>query len=454
MKEEDNWFPIKQALQKDGESIVKADKRDLSRYLEARMGDHLMTNFQCDNCHFRNIQKRDPLPGEIAKDNVLMTCIRRANLDALWSKEKGTVEANQREVVHMIRRCHDLGINPSIVFPQKRPFPLKDIQFMSLAASMVLRSLDAGKNDKYVQFNTVRHMRSSAHNYWKSSVNEEQTAVTLKGSPKMVTSNSPTNSEWFEKFVIGYHKRVGDVIKPDLAISNELMHALMKEFSTQWSEVCGDRAQEKDVIFPALFAILSYCGSLRGEETTLLDLKSTRENTISGLAHPSKPHVVITLTGRFKNEVGVLSHNIPLVEKTSSGLEIRVWLERMLDWYGESRSGYVFRDGQGNRVHTNHYAHSIFNVLRYIQTSGRADHKGLIDPSVDVNEDFGMARSFRRGSDSRALDMDLDTTTIEMINRWRTTEGAKGKAAKLRMIAKYADVRLVVGRFLKYSECM
>ena len=452
--EDENWFPIKKGLSNDSESIVKEDARDRGKYLSARAGDHLMTNFQCDLCHFRNIQKRDPIRDEVAKDNVLLTCIRRANLDALWSKESGTVEANQREIVRMIGKCRELGIPPSVMLPPKRPFPLRDVQFMGLAAVMVFRSLDAGKNDKFVQFNTVRHMRSSAHNYWKSSVNDEQTAVALKGSPKMVTSNSPTNSEWFEKFIIGYHRRVGDVVKPDLAISNELMGALMKDFERDWVSASGSREDEGAVLFPALFAILSYTASLRGEETTLLDLKATRENTVSGLSHPSKPHVVITLTGRFKNEVGVLSHDIPLVEKTSSGLTIRVWLERMLDWYGPNRSGYVFRDDQGNRVRTNHYAPDIFERIKNIQNSGLPEHKGLVDASVDVAEDFGMARSFRRGSDSRAIDMDLDVTTIELINRWRTTEGAKGKAPKLKMMAKYADIRLVVNRFLKYSENM
>ena len=434
--------------------MVEEDERESWRFLKARTGDHLMTNFQCDLCHFRNIQKRNPQENLIAKDKVLMVCIRRANLDALWSKEPSTVEANCREVVRTIVKCRDLGFSPSVIFPPKISFPLKDIQCMGLAAAMVHRSLDPGKNEKYVQFNTVRSMRSCVHNFWKSSVSKEQTSVSVKGTTKLVSSDSPTNSEWFEKFMVGYHRRVGDVSKPDLAVSNEVMNALMVEFEKSWSACLGNREKEREVIFPALYALLSYVASLRGEETTLLDLKSTRENTRVGLSHPSRPHVVITLTGRFKKETGVLSHNIPLVERTSSGLEIRVWLERMMDWYGEDRSGYVFRDANGKRIKTNHYAPDILQKLKDIQDSESPTHVGLIDQSVDVFEDYGMSRSFRRGSDSRAIDMDLDTTTIELINRWRSTEGAKGKTASLKMIHRYADIRLIVGRYLKYSEKM
>jgi hypothetical protein len=34
--------------------------QDKHNYRKARNGDFLMCAFQCDLCHFRNIQKRDP----------------------------------------------------------------------------------------------------------------------------------------------------------------------------------------------------------------------------------------------------------------------------------------------------------------------------------------------------------------------------------------------------------
>ncbi len=39
--------------------------------------------FQCELCWYRNIEKREPVPG---RDDLYLTCIRRANLDAMLGK--------------------------------------------------------------------------------------------------------------------------------------------------------------------------------------------------------------------------------------------------------------------------------------------------------------------------------------------------------------------------------
>jgi hypothetical protein len=68
-------FPIKRAMDPDGEGIV--DEKDVGRFLKARAGDHFMCQFQCDLCHFRNIQRRNPVVGNI-KDSLSLRCIWRA----------------------------------------------------------------------------------------------------------------------------------------------------------------------------------------------------------------------------------------------------------------------------------------------------------------------------------------------------------------------------------------
>jgi hypothetical protein len=45
-------------LDDNGEELV--DPSEASRFKEARAGDHLMTQFQCELCHFWNIRARDP----------------------------------------------------------------------------------------------------------------------------------------------------------------------------------------------------------------------------------------------------------------------------------------------------------------------------------------------------------------------------------------------------------
>ncbi len=68
-------FRSKRAFDMDKEGVVAEDVQEQKRFIEARAGDHLMIEFQCDVCHFWNIQQQDPDLKE-AKDYLLMVCIQ------------------------------------------------------------------------------------------------------------------------------------------------------------------------------------------------------------------------------------------------------------------------------------------------------------------------------------------------------------------------------------------
>ena len=65
----------------DGEVVI--EEKDKMRFLAARDGDHLVTPFQCELCHFHNIMERDP-QDNLASDVRLLKLFRRASLDAFW----------------------------------------------------------------------------------------------------------------------------------------------------------------------------------------------------------------------------------------------------------------------------------------------------------------------------------------------------------------------------------
>ena len=46
--------------------------------------------FECDLYHFCNVDKRDPIPGNV-KDGFTLFGIYRTCLDAMWSRETSTV---------------------------------------------------------------------------------------------------------------------------------------------------------------------------------------------------------------------------------------------------------------------------------------------------------------------------------------------------------------------------
>jgi hypothetical protein len=100
-------FPVAKPTDEDG--VVVLDAGDELRFMEARDGDFLLTPFQCDLCHFRNLQDRDPIQN-LPQDARLLKLIRRANLDALWSREPGTVNSNLLLCKQGSRIAKSLGI--------------------------------------------------------------------------------------------------------------------------------------------------------------------------------------------------------------------------------------------------------------------------------------------------------------------------------------------------------
>jgi hypothetical protein len=131
--------PIRVKTDEDGELLE--DEDDAERFVTARPGDHLMVPFQCKLCHFQNISKRDPEQGNPVDQEVL-DFMRRANLDAFRSCEKGTVLSNLKELMQVEKMSFRLGL-PS-VFPPMGPWPLADTQGMGAAIAVIDRSLDKG----------------------------------------------------------------------------------------------------------------------------------------------------------------------------------------------------------------------------------------------------------------------------------------------------------------------
>ena len=147
-------FPVLQVWDLDKHLLgpETLEEEDPRQFRWAREGDHLMCPFQCNQCHFMNIQKRRL--GVRAQDEVLLMCICCwANLDAFWSRERATVMVNQREVIRVQCMCAHLGIEEP--YPARGPFEVVNNLGMMIACQSLLRSLDWGKNTEAIQFKTM-----------------------------------------------------------------------------------------------------------------------------------------------------------------------------------------------------------------------------------------------------------------------------------------------------------
>ena len=423
-------------------------EKDDDRFVTARGGDHLLTSFQCDRCHFINIHGREPEKGR-ASDRSLLRCIRRANLDSLWSREPKTVEKNRGQVRLLLQKAQNLGLSERHVLAPAGPRPLQDQDLMAAACCLLERSKDRGKYSDHIQFETIRAMRSALHNQWGASIYSSGKSVRV-GKNRLKESLSPTDQDWFERFMLGLHKRIGDEYHPDLAISADVMVELMSRYEVRYLEAVPDQARLRETLFPAFFALVSYVGGLRGEETPMLHLGDTRLHFEEATTHPKHPHVVWALRGRFKSELAERTHKKPVSTQTRSGLNTLLWTKRILDWYeleGET-TGPVFRTAKGKKVGTGAYASDILGELENIQR----ERPDLIPPSVEVTNDYGMQRSFRRGSNSEARSHGCLKEDVDLNNRWSQVERAQGRKPGFDMCAHYSDIRLVLNALLKYSR--
>jgi hypothetical protein len=84
--------------------------------------------------------------------------------------------------------------------------------------------------------------------------------------------------------------------------------------------------------------------------------------------------------------------------------------------------------------------------------------KDLFPPHIKTIEDLRSKyqgyRSFRRTSDTRATEKRVHQTDIDVVNRWKTIEKAKGKRPSRPMRQHYADLSLLIEPFLWYTLAM
>ena len=192
-------FPIRQA--EDNEGYDQTLAGDGQRFRVGRNGDPLMCPFQCDICHFRNIQKRDMIPGN-RKGKLLLQCIWRALLDAFWAREPSTVCANLRGAKRLKEIGDTVGLTSAT--PPMGPYTTDDSFGMGLAICILLWTLEPGKTEELIQFSTARNLCSIYSNMYQASVcHQSGLAVMAQSTTKIWVTGCQSYGYWFERFMRG-----------------------------------------------------------------------------------------------------------------------------------------------------------------------------------------------------------------------------------------------------------
>jgi hypothetical protein len=440
-------FPRQTPVDDDG-----VDQRlvgDEMRFLEGRNGDNLITPFQCDLCHFRNILGRGPVVSSF-EDCEVLALIRRASLDALWAREPTTVSANLREAVRMEKFTSRVNL-PSVT-PAMGPFPLQDDFGMLPAIALLNRSLDKGVHADHVQWGTFRKAMSVVTNITQAGVGGLGLSVGAYERNRTWISNVSTHQFWYSRFYHGVHKRVGEVRKPDEIITIDVLHAIDKVLERVWKNA-KSQAQKRRTCEMGAWIMGGFCTGLRGEEMLLIDMLGTATSVQRLMKDgASDPHFKFVIIGRTKGvQQDGKSFAIPCVKVTKgTGLRPGIWVKRLMNMKmlaGETHGKVFVRKLRPSKLME--FEDDFYAVLEEVQCT-----TDLISKEICVRDEFGLSRSLRRGVTAHSKNMRIDKELRDAINRWGKEANTKLGVARLDMGDTYTTLESIMPLILEFSRAL
>jgi hypothetical protein len=200
------------------------------------------------------------------------------------------------------------------------------------------------------------------------------------------------------------------------------------------------------------YAMTCYVVSLRGNEGLLIDLSSLNQKWSVG----GDVYVVIALLGKIKGESGDRAHLLPCVPKTSSGIKVREKLKRLLDFKKSigQVTGPAISDIKGKIYSSRSLNDAFLEILEDLFDTHRELFPASIEDKETLRKRIQAYRTFRRTSDSIAIDEGVDQTDIDVVNWWQAVEKAKGSRPNRPMRQHYEELELLLCPFLRYTWVM
>jgi len=169
-----------------------------------------------------------------------------------------------------------------------------------------------------------------------------------------------------------------------------------------------------------------------------------------------EPHVCLALAGQFKGVVGRKWHHMALTPCSESGIENQKWFYRLLSLFQERElsDGPLFRENIGaQRLAT---IKELLDVMfhRYLLMVQETMPE-IIQPTVNVSQDFSVRRSLQRGATSQARNKKVPKDVVDLNNRWRkVVERAGLRVPTYDMFEHYTDVVAAIDAVLRFSSSL
>ena len=374
-----------------------------------------------------------------AADQRIMILLRRANLDIFWSRETSTIAANMskiKKVLHFWKSRSNYAPLPDIT-----PWGEEDNMGMSAAISILEHSLEKGRLADYIQFDSVRKMRSALSNIYSATSIGSKGRTTYKSATGTTfhSTDDPMQSILMERFMKGVKARMPVDSEQNLALSGKVVKRILDKIEFKWALPFTPLKEKRLLTMVAGYIVVTYTYSLRGNEGFWVDGDALCKHINLGRDDHPIPHVVVSLVGFFKAETGERMHVFSLANRTKSGIRVRVWLERVVRVLLEEgkKECPAFCDEDGYILTPQQVEEVIHPIIEQLQ--GSDDLGSDLPLDTEVETFYRCARSFRRGSATTAVVHKVRREAVEFVNRWRGYERNKGKAPNFNMLWHYLD---------------
>jgi hypothetical protein len=207
---------------------------------------------------------------------------------------------------------------------------------------------------------------------------------------------------------------MGQDWRPNQAISIELIHKLLGRTESRAKREGSFEDRQKWILAGGYFSIC-FVLSLRSPEGLMADLEG-----LIKVDDEESNDVVIPLLGRSKGEHYAKQHLMMSQDVTGSGMRVKQWVHRMLLAHrvANRTGGPLFVNEQGCQLTTAEMNEAFLEILGDIfEEMPGLFSRDVIQDASDLPEKYNVFRSFRRGSESRAVAMKVSEADQYVVNR-------------------------------------
>lgn len=176
---------------------------------------------------------------------------------------------------------------------------------------------------------------------------------------------------------------MGRLVLQNIGISVDMLQLILQGYEEELKSDNIDIQRRRLITLCGCAFVNLFGGALRGGDVLRMERTEFASKIEYGKSHPTNPHMLIPLMGRLKGESGERKLLMPLANVTNSGINIRIWNERLSDVLtkeDENKTiGLAFCSKDGSVIRSWELNGELMAALSRVQIQKSSAHIGHSD---------------------------------------------------------------------------